>query len=267
MQITEKMMPMLLVVGLLLGGCTAMNSMTRTGAYTRQSSPGQAGSGVNTVSYQRLVKRYGSPARMIARATAEEINLVYMTGGYSDTFTPVRFNAGYTPTADGARIDLAWTSNSWFFPPGEYRMDSRRAVACNQREPAAFVELAKMAIDSALGKIQQAGIHTYRIEATFTGSADGLPVRRHLYYGGEYGRVRLTSRTTLNNKPHRFDIHLGERLTNETLAALRAVSLAAYLHGRLGRRVPLQDRFKITVKQRRGARYRTARLSITILDN
>lgn len=266
MRITEKMVPMLLLAGFLLGGCTAMDCTSGSGACARQTSPGRTGSGVNMVNYQRLVKRYGSPARMIARATAEEINQVYMKGGFAATFTPDRFNAGYTPTADGARIDLAWTSGTWFYPPGEYRLDSRRAAACNHREPAAFVELAKMAIDSAVAKIQQAGISRYRIEATFTGSADGLPVRR-LYYRGEYGRVRLTSRTTLNNAPHRFDIEPGERLTNETLAALRAVSLAAYLHGRLGPRVPLYDRFEITVSPDRGARFRTARISITILDN
>ena len=263
----KKFTAMALALCLSTGGCTSLNGVVRTGIDPVNGEPRYENSVVDEQARRMLTEKYGSPAAMIAGTTAEEINLVYVDDGFAGVYQDADFDASYTPTQNGARLDLNWKSRKYFFPPGVYQLRRAETYAYNNKEGIAFSELVRQALDSVMKKIRQAGITRFYVQATFSGSADGLPIRRPIYYQGEYGPVNLASNTTLNGSPHSFFIQKGQAVNNGELAALRAVSMADFLHRYIDRDIPLEDRYEIRTSRNTGASYRTASVSITIIDN
>lgn len=241
---------------LLTGGCTSLNGVVHERTHPFNGEP---------LYYSLLSEHYGSPAEMIAQATVQEIKLIHRTDGYQDTFPDTTFDASYVPTNAGAKIDLTWNSQDCLFPPGEYDINTVSTLSYNRREGLAFIDLARKAVNLTVNRLKDAGITRYRIEAAFTGKADGLPVN-HIFYRGEYGRVRLQEKTTLNGMPHIFTIYPGQTISNEELAALRAVSFASLMHGWLGT-TQIEDRFDIQTSSHVGLQYRSVSVSITIFNN
>lgn len=253
-------------------GCSSLNGVVREGIHPRTGEPlyyssqnGKTSRSIITDKYEtEMIGKYGSRAEMIAQATTQEINLVYLKDNFPTVFPESSFNAEYYPTSDGARIDLNWTSQDCFFPLGIYDVNSVSTKNYNQREGVAFITLAQQTIESTISRLKENGMHSYRIQAKFSGKADGIPIR-NLYYRGEYGAIRLIDNTTLNGISHEFHINPGQKLNNHELAALRAFSLAFYLHGKIADK-NIEDHFDIQTINKADNKFRTASVSITILD-
>lgn len=219
--------------------------------------------------YADSAKWYKTPAELIAEGTVEEIELSYHQGGFRRVYPDSSFDATYSPTSEGAQIEMAWTSPlALLFPAGEYHLAAVTTQALNKREALAFTHLVAEAISDMTNRLKQAGMqNTYKIVVTYEGQADGTPINRVLRYRNEYGTVVMPSeKTTLNGIPHEFEIIKGQAITNEELAALRTYSLMAFLQGKIENGSQVEDKFAVSTVNKRGSQYRTAKVTITIAD-
>ncbi|OGQ96060.1 MAG: hypothetical protein A2521_13195 [Deltaproteobacteria bacterium RIFOXYD12_FULL_57_12] len=229
--------------------------------------------GGEPVGYYRTISEQGvAPKRLraeqIAKASVEEIIMEFHQDGYRSTYEGVDFDGVVQPTSDGAIIQLTWTSPRAMFPPGGYNLNTIQAIAHNQREGVAFVAQVANGISNVINRLEKEGLQNrYHIQANYSGSADGLPIRGRLAYRGEFGEVSMPAdRTTLNGRPYGFIIKKNQPLDNEHLAALRAFGLKTYLYGKVaGTRI--EDYYTITTMNKIGGNHRSAQVTIKICDN
>ncbi len=248
-----------------LGGCTSLNGLV-AGHYETDPHSGEP------VYQDYLADNYGSSARGIAYGMAKEMELTFLNNDYAVINQNSTLDVEYIPTGDGAEVSLTWTSTKALFPPGEYNIASERTRQYNQREAASFVDLASKGIAKLIDNLKAAGMEqNYSISATYEGLADGIPIRGPLYYQGEFGQVQMPYEAThYNGSPHQFYIQQGQQIRNNAeLAALRAYGLRSFLHGRLqylGYSPIIMDNYEVKTTHKRGAAFRSAKISILVRE-
>lgn len=266
---------MLLVVflsGVAATGCTSMNGLVtqNTDPWSGASSQYWSSTPSNYHYNQSKSSHYNSDSsinkktrgEIIADGIVEEIDFLF-ADVYKTHFADSDFDVSYTTTSNGMEIDMEWSSPTAFFPLGKY--DLREIAYHSRGEGLAFVDIVSQGMRKMSANLKQAGAR-YRIKCTFFGQADGVPITKRLVYQGEYGTVSMSRNITkLNGVSHNFYIRPGQSLSNTQLAALRAYSLSSYMH-KLALDVSFEDGYEISVVAHKGTRFRTAKVTIEILE-
>ncbi len=246
----------MLLMACYLSGCSSLNEFMLANTNPQNGSP---------LRYYRGAS-YQNRAYLIGEGTTRQIKLNYRQNPYySKNYPNSDFDITCTPTSNGAQIDLVWSSPTVMFPLGEYDLAAESTRLLNKREALQFTNLVGEAIADVTNRLEREGMRKYFIRATFSGQADGTPIRRPLYYRGEWGIVNMSrNETTLNGYPTEFKIRPGQTISNEELAALRSYGLMAYLKSAHESVRNIQKFFEVGVVQSRGVNYRIARVTITI---
>lgn len=153
------------------------------------------------------------------------------------------------------------SSRKGFFPAGIYVLN--RIERPQDRHGLVFTDLVVNATREVLEAVKDAAGQV-EIEATYAAQADGIPVR-NLRYKGEFGPVVDLPRAvaSINGTPVAIRIVKGQSIDNVQLAALRAVSLASFVHGAL-RSHEIKDKFVLTTTDARGTEHRWVELIVKI---
>jgi hypothetical protein len=149
-----------------------------------------------------------------------------------------------------------------FFPPGAYALE--KIKQSEDRSGTVFMHLVVNVLADAVQKAQvkTGGQLDVLFQATYSAQADALPAS-NLKYNNDYGAIFLPSAiTTVNGKPTDVAVTPGF-INNTQLAALRAVSLASFVRGKL-KDYDVTDRFVLSTSSARGLEERWVKLELTI---
>jgi hypothetical protein len=162
----------------------------------------------------------------------------------------------------GLKTEIKFVSSKkGFYPAGVYLLN--KIDRSEDRDGLIFTDLVVNATQKVLDAVKDSAGEVI-IEATYAAQADGLPIRS-LRYKGEFGDViHLPSQiTSLNGQPVEVHVTKGQAINNGQLAALRAVSLAAFFHGAL-RTYSIEDKYILTTTNERGPQQRWVELTVKI---
>lgn len=249
---------------LLLNGCASSNHVIAkdtnpvSGEPLYQPRPSQAQSVADRAppsQVQSVVDR----AQLIYNSSTENMQglLSYVQQGSSE-FESVSIQRV------GATTEIKFVSTGkGFFPPGAYAL--HKIDKTQDRRGLVFTDAVVNSTRRVLDAVKEyAG--QVEIEATYAAQSDGLTVRT-VRYAGDFGKgkaiVLKPENTTLNGKPATIRIADGEVVDNAQLAALRAVSLATFFHGKLNQQ-KIEDKFVLSTTTEKGSSHRWVELIVKI---
>lgn len=175
--------------------------------------------------------------------------------------TNIQIDAERVNTSTEKQIKFIVKSKKMHFTPGSYEIVRERLV---REELIVFNEIIESVV-SAVNDLEHLGVK-YKMQLTFTGSADGLAIKpAGIVYGGQWGFINFNKENTkVNGVPAAFNITLGEKVNNTQLAALRAISLADFCIKTVASISP-EVKYDLRVHQNKGQDYRFASVIIELI--
>ncbi|NWH06178.1 hypothetical protein [Desulfobacter latus] len=240
----------------LVNGCvSSLDLMTDdTNPYTGQPSS----------YYESKMKKDLSKGEFIAQATVQEIKMVFSREYENDDIV---FDATYKRMGHILSIDLVWMTPTGFFPSGEY--NALLTKSHSGRTSVKYAALVAEVVQKVVEKLDDSGMSQhYRIISMASGTADGDRIIRPIRYRGEYGSIDVPAeKSTLNGKPHGFQLKPYEQIDNAKLAFLRAYSLQTLVLGLLPSHLRVSDSYSVRTLKERGLEFRKACVRIEIEEN
>jgi hypothetical protein len=163
---------------------------------------------------------------------------------------------------DGSANGIAIVKNSpvGFFPPGRYRVDGAEVTDSDR----VFLDVLKKYVVRCREEFDRSN-HQYTIQATFTGTADGMPTRNTVY-AGEFG-PRIVQPAVVNGVRAEVSLEKGQKVSNEQLAFLRALSLSNVVHNLVPNDFLASQTYVANTSPRVGREWRSVQVVFTFVPN
>lgn len=250
----------LTAVAAILGGCASSNEVISANVNPVNGAPLSRPSSAATAPQRLTLEQQDQAIRSAIDEDLQKLLMYTKVPGSVVAQLKVEQVKG-TNGANATKITVVSTPKG-FFPPGVYALD--RIKQSEDRSGTVFMHLVVNVLADAVQKAQvkTGGQLDVLFQATYSAQADALPAR-NLRYAGEYGEIFLPSAiTTVNGKPTDVAVRQG-LIDNTQLAALRAVSLASFVRGKL-KDYDVTDRFALSTSSARGLEERWVKLELTI---